>query len=180
MARIKEIYQKEVVPQLLKEFGYKNVMQVPRIEKIVLNMGIGAEVIQNSKVLESANADLTAISGQKPALRRSKKSIANFKLREGLVVGLKVTLRGSRMYEFFDRLVNAALPRIRDFKGISGKAFDGSGNYTLGVKEQIIFPEIVYDKIDKLRGMNITIVTTAKNDEEGKTLLKFMGVPFRN
>jgi len=180
MVRIKEIYQKEVVPQLLKEFGYKNVMQVPRIEKIVLNMGIGAEVIQNSKVLESANADLTAISGQKPALRRSKKSIANFKLREGLVVGLKVTLRGSRMYEFFDRLVNAALPRIRDFKGISGKAFDGSGNYTLGVKEQIIFPEIVYDKIDKLRGMNITIVTTAKNDEEGKTLLKFMGVPFRN
>ncbi len=179
MARIKDFYKNEVIAKLKDEGGYKNIMEVPKMEKIVLNIGVG-EAIQNSKVLESAMNDLTAISGQKPSIRRAKKSISNFKLRSKMAIGCKVTLRGERMYEFFDRLVNAAIPRIRDFRGVSGKAFDGRGNYTLGIKEQIIFPEIVYDKIDKLRGMNVTIVTNANTDKEAKLLLKHLGMPFRN
>ncbi|RMF97650.1 MAG: 50S ribosomal protein L5 [Candidatus Schekmanbacteria bacterium] len=179
MARLKELYRKEIINKLMEEGGYKNVMEVPKMEKIVLNIGVG-EAIQNSKALESAMNDLAAISGQKPSIRRAKKSISNFKLRSKMAIGCKVTLRGDRMYEFFDRLVNAAIPRIRDFRGVSGKAFDGRGNYTLGIREQIIFPEIVYDKIDKLRGLNITIVTTAKTDKEAKLLLKHLGMPFRN
>ncbi len=171
-------YRKEVAPALLKQFNYKNVMQVPRLEKIVINMGLG-EAVQNPKIIESAVAEMAAFTGQKPVVTRSKKAIANFKLRAGLAIGAMVTLRADRMWEFFDRLVNLALPRVRDFKGVSPKAFDGRGNYSLGMKEQIIFPEIDYDKIDKIKGMNITFVTTAKTDEEGRALLAAFGMPFR-
>jgi large subunit ribosomal protein L5 len=179
MARLKTLYKDKVVPALMKEFSYKNVMQVPKLDKIVINMGLG-EAIQNAKVLDSAQAEMAAIAGQKPVVTRAKKSIANFKLREGMPIGCKVTLRGDRMYEFFDRLVNIALARIRDFRGVSGKSFDGRGTYALGIREQIIFPEIDYDKIDKIRGMSIVVSTTAKTDEEGKALLKMMGMPFRD
>jgi len=179
MSKMKEFYEKEVVPNLMETFKYKNIMQVPGLKKIVLNMGIG-EAIHNIKILDSASEELTVISGQKPVVRRAKKSIAAFKLREGMPVGCMVTMRGNRMYDFFNKLVNIALPRVRDFRGISGKAMDGNGNYTLGITEQIIFPEIEYDRIDKIKGLNITIVTTAKTDEEGKELFKLMGMPFRN
>lgn len=179
LTRMQEKYQNEVLPQLMKEFGYRNRMQAPRIEKIVVNMGLG-EAIQNIKVLDHASEELGLITGQKPIVTRAKKSISNFKLRAGMPIGCSVTLRRQRMYEFLDRLVNIALPRVRDFRGISGKAFDGRGNYTLGIREQIIFPEINYDKIDRIRGMNITIVTTARTDEEAKAFLKYMGMPFRN
>ena len=179
MARLKTLYKDKVVPALMKEFSYKNVMQVPKLDKIVINMGLG-EAIQNAKVLDSAQAEMAAIAGQKPVVTRAKKSIANFKLREGMPIGCKVTLRGDRMYEFYDRLVNIALARIRDFRGVSGKSFDGRGTYALGIREQIIFPEIDYDKIDKIRGMSIVVSTTAKTDEEGKALLKMMGMPFRD
>lgn len=179
MARLKEIYQKEIVPKLRAEFNYKNLMEVPRIEKVVVNMGLG-EAIQNIKILDSAAAELSAITGQKAVVTKAKKSIASFKLREGMPIGCMVTLRRDRMYEFLDRLMNVALARVRDFKGVSGKAFDGQGNYTLGIKEQLIFPEINYDQIDKIKGMNVTIVTSAKTDEEGKALLKHLGMPFRN
>ena len=162
----------------MKDFGYKNPMQVPKIEKIVVNMGLG-EAISNNKLVEQAQEQMMAISGQKPVITKARKSIANFKLREGQSIGAMVTLRKDRMYEFFDRLVSVALPRVRDFKGVSSKSFDGKGNYTLGIREQIIFPEINYDKIEKIKGMNITIVTTAKNDEEGRALLRHMGMPFR-
>jgi large subunit ribosomal protein L5 len=164
---------------MTKEFNYKNAMKVPALKKIVINMGIG-EAIQNIKVLDSAVNELTMIAGQKPVITKAKKSIANFKLREGMPIGCMVTLRKARMYEFYDRLVNVALPRVRDFKGVSGKSFDGRGNYTLGIREQIIFPEIDYDKIDKIKGLNISIITTAKTDEEGKHLLKLLGMPFRD
>jgi len=177
MSRLKEKYIKDIMPQMMKKFGYKNVMQVPRVDKIVINMGLG-EAIQNVKVLEAAEKELAAITGQKPVITKARKAIANFKLREGMPIGCKVTLRHERMYEFLDRLLNLALPRIRDFKGVSAKAFDGRGNYALGVREQIIFPEIDYDKIDKIKGMNIVIATTAKNDEEAKALLQLMGMPF--
>jgi large subunit ribosomal protein L5 len=163
----------------MQSFGYKNIMQVPRLEKIVLNMGLG-EAIHNIKLLDSAAEEMALISGQKPIITRAKKSIAAFKVREGMPIGCSVTLRRSKMYDFFSRLVNIALPRVRDFKGVSGKAFDGRGNYSLGIKEQIIFPEIDYDKIDKIKGMNVTVVTTAQNDKEGKELLKLLGMPFRN
>lgn len=179
MSRLKTHYEKEVVPSLMETFKYENLMQVPKLEKIVLNMGLG-EAIQNIKILDSAAQELAAISGQKPIIRRAKKSIAAFKLREGMPVGCKVSLRRMRMYDFFNRLVNVALPRVRDFRGLSGKAMDGNGNYSLGIDEQIIFPEIEYDRIDKIKGLNVTIVTTAKSDEEGKELLKLMGMPFRN
>ena len=179
MARLRDYYIKEVVPSLVKEFNYKNLMQVPKLEKIVVNMGVG-EAIQNIKALESAVADLSMIVGQKPVITKAKKSIATFKLRQGMSIGCRVTLRGDRMYEFFDRLVNVALPRVRDFRGISPKSFDGRGNFAIGLKEQIIFPEIDYDKIDKIRGMNIVIATSAKTDEEARQLLRFMGLPFRN
>lgn len=175
--RLKEVYRQEVVPALMKEFGYKNVMQVPRLEKIVLNMGLG-EALQNAKALDSASEDVATITGQKPIITRAKRSIANFKVRQGNPIGLMVTVRGDRMYEFFDRMVNAALPRIRDFRGISNKAFDGRGNYSLGIREQLIFPEIDYDKIDRIRGMQLTLITTARSDEEGKRLLQLMGMPF--
>lgn len=163
----------------MKEYNYKNVMEVPKLVKIVLNMGLG-EAIQNVKILDSAVEELSAIAGQKPVITKAKKSIAGFKLRQGMPIGCCVTLRRDRMFEFLDRLVTVSLPRVRDFKGISGKAFDGKGNYSLGVKEQLIFPEINYDKVDKIKGLNITIVTTAKTDAEGKALLKLMGLPFRN
>jgi len=179
MTRLKEIYQKEVVPQLMKTFGYKNVMQVPRLEKITLNMGLG-EAVQNIKILDSAVEELSLIAGQKAVITKARRSIAAFKLREGMPIGVKVTLRRDRMYEFFDKLVNVGLPRVRDFRGTSGKAFDGRGNYSLGIREQIIFPEINLDKIDKIKGLNISIVTTAKTDEEGKELLRLLGMPFRN
>ncbi len=179
MARLKEYYQEKVKPELKEKFSYKNVMEVPELKKVVINMGIG-EATQNPKVLDGAVEDLRAITGQKPVITKAKKSIAAFKLREDMPIGCMVTLRGDRMYEFFDRLVNATLPRVRDFRGVSPKAFDGRGNYTLGLKEQIIFPEIDYDKIDKVRGMNIAIVTSADNDEEAKELLKLMGMPFRD
>ena len=172
-------YQKEVAPALKKEFGYKSVMQVPRIEKIVLNMGVG-EAVADKKIMDNAVGDMQKIAGQKPLVTKSRKSIATFKIREGYPIGCKVTLRGARMYEFLDRLVNIAMPRIRDFRGISGKSFDGRGNYNMGVKEQIIFPEIEYDKIDAIRGMNITISTTAKTDAEGRALLSAFKFPFRN
>jgi large subunit ribosomal protein L5 len=177
-ARLVGVYKTTVVPSLMKEFGFKNPMQVPKLEKIVVNMGLG-EAISNNKLIEQAEEQMMVITGQKGVVTRSRKSIANFKLRENQPIGCMVTLRNHRMYEFFDRLVNVALPRVRDFKGVSMKAFDGKGNYTLGVREQIIFPEINYDKIEKIKGMNITIVTTAKNDDEGRALLKFMGMPFR-
>ena len=178
MARLKELYEKELVPQLVKEFSYKNVMEVPKLEKIVINMGLG-DAIQNVKILDSAAAEMTAIAGQKPVITKARKSIASFKLREGMPIGCMVTLRKGKMYEFLDRLVNVALPRVRDFKGVSAKGFDGRGNYSLGVKEQLIFPEINYDKVDKIKGMNITVVTTAKTDEEARYLLKLLGMPFR-
>jgi large subunit ribosomal protein L5 len=176
--RLKTHYQHEVVPALMKRFGYTNPMQVPRMEKIVVNMGVG-DAIQNIKFLDAAMSDMAAITGQKPAVRRAKKSIANFKLREGAAIGAKVTLRGIRMYEFYDRLISFAIPRIRDFRGLPVKSFDGRGNYTLGITEQIIFHEINYDKVEKIRGMDITFVTSAKTDEEGRELLKLMGLPFR-
>ena len=179
MSQMKEYYEKEVIPALIDTFKYGNIMQVPRLEKIVLNMGMG-EAIQNIKVLDSAVEELTAIAGQRPVITRAKKSIAAFKLRTGMPIGCMVTLRKQRMFDFLNKLVNIALPRVRDFRGISGKAMDGRGNYSLGIKEQIIFPEIDYDKIDKIKGMNITIVTTAKTDEEGKELLKKLGMPFKN
>lgn len=179
MARLREKYLREVVPALMKEFSYRNPLQAPRLEKIVVNMGLG-EAIQNIKVLDHAAEELALITGQKALVTRARKSISNFKLRTGMPIGCCVTLRGKRMYEFLDRLVNIALPRVRDFKGVSPKSFDGRGNYSLGIKEQIIFPEINYDKIDKVRGMNITIVTTARTDEEAKSLLRHLGVPFRS
>ncbi|MGB9629234.1 MAG: 50S ribosomal protein L5 [Thermodesulfobacteriota bacterium] len=179
MAKLKEIYQEKVVPALMKRFNYRNKMEVPKLEKIVINMGLG-EAIQNIKILDSAVQELSLITGQKPVITKAKKSIAQFKLRTGMPIGCMVTLRKERMYEFFNRLVNVALPRVRDFKGLSGKSFDGRGNYALGIREQLIFPEIHYDKIDKVKGMNIVIVTTAKTDEEGKELLRLLGMPFRN
>jgi large subunit ribosomal protein L5 len=178
MNRMQESYQQEVVPALQKAFNYRNVMEIPRIQKVVINIGLG-EAMGNPKALEAAVTDLTTIAGQKPILTKSRKSIANFKLRENVVIGVKVTLRGDRMWAFIDRLVNVALPRVRDFRGVSPDAFDGRGNYTLGLRDQLIFPEIEYDKIDKLRGMEITIVTTAKNDEHSRAMLKFLGMPFR-
>lgn len=178
MARLKDKYRNEVVPAMMQKFGYKNIMQVPKLEKVVVNMGLG-EAIQNSKVIDSAVSDLMTITGQKPVVTKAKKSIAAFKLRAGMSVGAKVTLRGDRMYEFVDKLFNVALPRVRDFRGISPKSFDGRGNYSLGIREQLIFPEIEYDKIDKVRGMDIIFVTTAKTDEEARELLRLMGMPFR-
>ena len=177
MVRLKEKYAEEISKALMEKFSYKNVMQLPKLEKVVLNMGLG-EAIANAKALDSAIGDMTIISGQKPVVTRAKKSIAGFKLREGMPIGVKVTLRGDRMYEFVDRLVSIALPRVRDFRGVSPKSFDGRGNYTLGVKEQLIFPEIDYDKVDKIRGMDITIVTSASSDEEARELLKLLGMPF--
>jgi len=177
MTQLKERYRKEVVPKLMESLGYKNIMEAPRLNKIVLNIGVG-EAIQNAKALESAEKDLVAVTGQHPVTTRSKKSIAAFKLREGMPIGLKVTLRGERMHDFFDKLVNAVLPRVREFQGVPRDSFDGRGNYTLGVKEQIIFPEVDYDNIDKVRGMEISIVTTAKTDDEGRQLLELLGVPF--
>lgn len=178
MNRLKEQYQNEVAPAMMKSFGYSNRMQIPRIEKVVVNIGVG-EALDNNKALEAAVADLTTITGQKPIQTKARKSIANFKLREGRIIGTKVTLRGERMWDFLDRLVNIALPRVRDFRGVSPNAFDGRGNYTLGLRDQLIFPEIEYDKIDKLRGMEVTIVTTAQNDEQARSLLKLLGMPFR-
>jgi large subunit ribosomal protein L5 len=179
MSNLKTQHTNEIVPRLMDRFGYKNVMQVPKLTKIVLNMGLG-EAIQNIKVLDSAVQELSLISGQKPIVTRARKSIAAFKLRAGMPIGCKVTLRGVRMYDFFTRLVNIALPRVRDFRGISPKGFDGRGNYSLGIKEHIIFPEIEYDKIDKIKGLNVTIVTSARTDEGGKALLELIGMPFRN
>ncbi|AEM79591.1 LSU ribosomal protein L5P [Thermoanaerobacter thermohydrosulfuricus] len=177
MSRLREKYEKEVVPALMERFGYKNIMQVPKVEKVVINIGVG-EAKENPKALEAAVNDLTMIAGQKPVITRAKRSIANFKIRKGMPIGVKVTLRGERMYEFMDKLFNIALPRVRDFKGVSPNSFDGRGNYALGIKEQLIFPEIDYDKIDKIRGMDIIIVTTAKTDEEAKGLLELLGMPF--
>lgn len=177
MARLKATYNEQVVPALMEKFQYKSIMQAPKIEKIVINMGVG-EAKENQKFLENAVEELTIISGQKPVVTKARKSISNFKLREGMAVGCKVTLRGAHMYEFFDKLVNIALPRVRDFRGVSKTAFDGRGNYALGIKEQLIFPEINYDKIDKIRGMDIIITTTANTDEEARELLKLMGMPF--
>jgi len=179
VANLKEHYKKEIIPALRKEFGFKNVMEVPRLAKIVVNTGMG-EAISNSKLLDAAMDELGAITGQRPKLCRARLSVAAFKLRQGMPVGAKVTLRGARMYEFYDRLVNVALPRIRDFRGLSPKSFDGRGNYTLGLKEHVIFPEVDYDKTTSVFGMDISIVTTARNDEQGLTLLKFMKMPFRN
>ncbi len=175
--RVQDLYKEQVYPTLQREFNYTNVMEVPKLTKIMLNIGLG-EARENAKALDTASADLSTITGQKPVITRSKKSIANFRLREGMPIGVVVTLRGRRMYEFFDRLVNAALPRIRDFRGCSSKAFDGRGNYSLGVREQLIFPEIDYDQIDRIRGMQINIGTSARNDEEGKRLLELLGMPF--
>ncbi len=179
MARLKDYYLKNVVPALTKEFNYKNPMQVPKMEKIVVNMGLG-EAIQNAKIIDNAVQDLAMITGQKPVVTKAKKSIATFKLRQGMSIGCCVTLRKNIMYEFFDRLVNVALPKVRDFRGISANAFDGRGNFSIGLQEQIIFPEIDYDKVEKIKGMNITIVTTAKTDEEARSLLRLLGVPFKN
>ena len=179
MPNLREKYEKEVVPQLMQEFEYSNVMQVPRITKVVLNIGVG-EALDNAKALDGAVDDLTKIAGQKPIITKAKKSIATFKLREGRAIGTKVTLRQKRMWALLDRLINAALPRTRDFRGIEADAFDGRGNYTLGLREQLIFPEIEYDKIDKLRGLEVCIVTTARNDEEGRRLLKLLGMPFKD
>ncbi len=178
MARLKERYQKEVAPAVAKEFGITNPMAIPRVTKVVLNMGMG-EAIANAKILDTAADELRAITGQKPVVTKAKKSIASFKLRQGMPIGVMVTLRGDRMYEFLDRLVSIALPRVRDFRGISPKAFDGRGNYTIGVREQLIFPEIDFNKVDKLRGMNITIITSARDDEQARALLKGLGMPFR-
>ncbi len=178
VSRLEAKYKQEIVPALKEQFGYKNSLQAPKLDKIVINMGLG-EAIQNAKVLDAAQSDIMKITGQKPVLTRAKKSIANFKLRSGMAVGCKVTLRGSRMYEFFDRLVNVALPRVRDFKGLSPKSFDGRGNYAMGLREQVMFPEIDYDKIDKTRGMDIIVATTASTDKEAMALLKLLGMPFR-
>jgi len=178
MARLKERYQKEVAPAIAKEFGIENPMAVPRLSKIVLNMGMG-EAVANAKILDTAADELRAIAGQKPVITKAKKSIASFKLRQGMPIGVMVTLRGEQMYEFFDRLVSVALPRVRDFRGVSPKAFDGRGNYTIGIREQLIFPEIDFNKVDKLRGMNISIVTTAREDDQARALLKALGMPFR-
>lgn len=177
MTRLQEKYQKEVVPAMIEKFGYKNIMEVPKLEKIVINMGVG-EAKENQKVLESAVNDMTLIAGQKPVLTRAKKSVANFKIREDMALGCKVTLRKAKMFEFADKLMSIALPRVRDFRGVSSKAFDGRGNYSLGIKEQLIFPEIEYDKIDKVRGMDIIFVTSANTDEEARELLRFLGMPF--
>ena len=177
MPLLKEKYRKEVVSALMERYGYKNIMQVPRLDKVVLNIGLG-EAIQNAKALESAEADLSAISGQHPVITRAKRSIAAFRLREGMPIGLKVTIRGERMYHFLDKLINAVLPRVREFQGVSPNSFDGRGNYTLGLKEQTAFPEVDYDKIDKIRGLEISIATTAKTDEESKHLLELLGMPF--
>ena len=179
MARLKDRYLNEIAPALQQKFAYTNVMQIPKVDKIVINMGVG-EAVQNSKAIDSALGDLMKITGQKPIVTKAKKSIAAFKLREGMPIGCKVTLRGQRMYEFMDRLLNVALPRVRDFRGVSSKAFDGRGNYTLGIKEQLIFPEMEYDKIDKLRGMDVVFVTTAKSDEEARELLRGFGMPYRD
>jgi large subunit ribosomal protein L5 len=178
MSRLKEIYQKEIVPILIEDFGYRNVMQVPRLVKVVVNIGLG-EALQEAKALDGATRDLSTITGQQPIITRARRSIAAFKLREGMAIGAKVTLRGRRMYDFVDRLLNVALPRQRDFRGVSRDAFDGRGNYTLGLEEQLIWPEIEYDSIDKVRGMEISIVTTAKTDEEARRLLTLLGMPFR-
>ena len=178
MARLKEQYQKEVLPTLMSEFGYKSVMEVPRLEKIVINIGLG-EATQNPRALEAAEKDLAAITGQHPVITRAKRSVSGFKVRKGMPIGMMVTLRGDRMYDFFDKLVNATLPRIRDFQGTPRNSFDGRGNYSLGLREQIIFPEIEYDKVDKIRGLEISIVTTARTDEEGRRLLELLGMPFQ-
>jgi len=178
-ARLHERYRKEIAPKLSQEFGYKNRHQVPRVEKVVVNIGLG-QATQNAKLLEKATEELAAIAGQKPLVRKARKSIANFKLREGQAIGCMVTLRGDRMWEFLDRLMNVALPRVRDFKGVSPKAFDGRGNYTLGLREQIIFPEIDYDKVERITGMNVTVCTTAETDAEGRALLAHLGMPFRS
>ena len=177
MSRLKEQYQNEIVDAMIKKFGYKNIMEVPKLEKVVINMGVG-EAKDNAKVLESAVADMEKIAGQKAVVTKAKNSVANFKIREGMPIGCKVTLRGERMYEFVDRLVNLALPRVRDFRGVNPNAFDGRGNYALGIKEQLIFPEIEYDKIDKVRGMDVIFVTTAKTDEEARELLRLFNMPF--
>ena len=177
MSRLKEMYKKEVIPNLMERCGYKNIMQVPHLDKVVLNIGLG-EAIREAKAMEAAEKDLTAISGQHPIITRAKKSIAAFRLRAGMSIGLKVTLRGERMYDFFDKLVNAVLPRVREFQGVSQNSFDGQGNYTLGMKEQIVFPEVDYDKVDKLRGLEVSIITTAKTDDEGRHLLEALGMPF--
>ena len=179
MSRFKTIYENEVRPQLTREFNYRNIMEVPRLESVVLNMGLG-EAIQNIKILDNAVEELALIAGQKPVITRAKKSIASFKLRENMPIGCMVTLRRDRMYDFLDKLIHIALPRVRDFRGVSPKSFDGRGNYTLGIREHIIFPEINYDKIDKIKGLNITIVTSSKTDEEGRLLLRLLGMPFRN
>jgi len=179
LGALREKYEKEVIPQLMKRFGYKNIMQAPKLKRIVINMGLG-EAIQNIKVLDSAVEEIALITGQRPVITKARKSIAQFKLRKGMPIGCMVTLRRDRMFEFFNRLMNIALPRVRDFRGVSGKSFDGRGNYALGIREQLIFPEIDYDKIDKVKGMNIIIVTTAKTDEEGKELLRLLGMLFRN
>ncbi|MCL6630715.1 MAG: 50S ribosomal protein L5 [Armatimonadetes bacterium] len=178
MARLRDKYLKEVVPGMIKQFAYENVMQVPKIEKVIINMRVG-QAVQDPKILDGAVRDLTLISGQKPIVTRAKRSISNFKIRTGMRIGTKVTLRGDRMYEFLDKLFNIALPRVRDFGGVSPSSFDGRGNYAMGLREQLVFPEIEYDKIDRIRGMDIIITTTAKTDEEGKALLKMMGMPFR-
>ncbi len=175
--RLKERYRQEIAPTLMREFGYRNVMQVPRVQKVVINIGMG-EAVQNAKSLDSAAEDIATITGQKPVITRAKKSIANFKIRKGNPIGLMVTLRGDRMWEFLDRMVNAALPRIRDFRGVPAEAFDGRGNFSLGIREQLIFPEIEYDKVDRVRGMQVNISTTAESDEEGKRLLELLGMPF--
>ena len=177
MSRLKEKYRQEVIPALMERYGYKNIMQVPRLEKVVLNIGVG-EALDNPKALDAAVEDLATIAGQRPVVTRARKSIANFKLREGRAIGVKVTLRGERMWSFLDRLMNVALPRVRDFRGVSPNSFDGRGNYTLGLREQLVFPEIDYDKIDKVRGLEVTIVTTAQSDEEARLLLQMLGMPF--
>lgn len=178
-ARLKERYEKEVVPALQKEFGYDNIMRVPQVHKLVINIGMG-EAIANAKAMDNAVRDITDITGQHPVVTKAKRSIASFKLRQGMAIGVMVTLRGQRMWDFLDKLVNVALPRLRDFQGVSPDSFDGRGNYTLGLKEQLVFPEVDYDKIDKVRGMEVTVVTTARNDEEGRRLLQMLGMPFRN
>ena len=177
MSRLKEQYQNEIIDAMIKKFGYKNIMEVPKLDKVVINMGVG-EAKDNAKALDSAVADMEKITGQKAVLTRAKNSVANFKIREGMAIGCKVTLRGEKMYEFVDRLINLALPRVRDFRGVNPNSFDGRGNYSLGIKEQLIFPEIAYDKVEKVRGMDVIVVTTAKTDEEARELLRLFGMPF--
>jgi large subunit ribosomal protein L5 len=176
--RLRDVYRDQIVPTMMREYGYKNALEVPRVEKIVINVGLG-EAIQNARAIEAASRDIATITGQRPVTTKAKKSIASFKLRQGMAIGIMVTLRGDRMYAFLDKLINAALPRVRDFSGVSPKSFDGRGSYTLGIREQLIFPEIEYDKVDRIRGMQVTIVTNAKSDEEGRRLLKLFGMPFR-